>query len=65
MVSGVMVNLGVMVRSQSIIYKAVVQMVLFYGNDSWFITDTIMKLLEGFYHQISRRIVGKMACSVG
>ena len=31
---------------------------ILYESESWVVTDTLMKVLEGFHHIISRRIVG-------
>ena len=59
MVLGVMVKLGVTLRSRLMFYKSVVQAVLFYGSEIWLITDSMMKVLEGFQHCIARRITGK------
>ena len=47
----------VMVRTQLIMYKEMVYIVLLYGSDSWVVTDTIMKVLEGFHHQVPRCLV--------
>ena len=38
-------NTGVTVREQAMIYKAVVQKVLLYGNKSWLVIEAIMKVL--------------------
>ena len=47
------------------LYKAVVQSVLLYGCESWTITDSMRKVLEGFHHRIARRIAGKVAFRQG
>ena len=39
-------------------YKAVVQTVLLYKIESWSVTEVMLKVLEGFHHQVARRIVG-------
>ena len=46
------------------VYKAVFQMVLIYGSDSWVVTDAMLKVLEGFHHQVSWRISGMSARQV-
>ena len=40
------------------IFKAVVQMVLLYGSESWVVTYVMLKVLEGFHHWVDRRIAG-------
>ena len=52
---------GSMVQSSGILYKAVVQTVLLYGSESWGATEAMLKVLEGFHHRESRRIVVMMA----
>ena len=64
MVLRVLEKTGVMVRAKWIMYKAVVQKLLLYGSESRVITDTMIKVLEGFHHQISRRIRSKTAWCV-
>ena len=50
MVSGVLVEAGMTLRYTVMFYKAVVQAVLLYRSKRWSITDTMMKLMEGFHH---------------
>ena len=45
--------------------KTVVQTVLLYGSDILVFMDAMMKVLEGFYYQINRRITGKTDRHVG
>ena len=40
------------------IYKAVIQTVLLYISESWVVTDAMLKVLEGLYHQVDQRITG-------
>ena len=40
------------------IYKAVIQTVLLYISESWVVTDEMLKVLEGLYHQVDQRITG-------
>ena len=43
-------------RACGMMYKAVYQSVLLYGSDSWVVTGEMLKFLEGFHHQVARRI---------
>ena len=45
-------------KSQSMMYKALVQTVLLYGSEIWVVTDTMMTVLEGFHHRIARCVLG-------
>ena len=65
MVSKVLEKMGAAVRNKTIMYKAVVHNGLLYGSESWVITEAIMKLLEAFHHQISRRLMVKTSWRVG
>ena len=53
------------VRAWAMMYKVVVQMVLFYRSESWVIEDAMVKVFEGFHNKIARRIVGNMDQHVG
>ena len=64
MVLRVLDNTGYTVRASTMVYKTVVQTVLLYGINSWVIPYSIMKVLEGFHHQIARRITGETDCCV-
>ena len=57
-------KVGATVRAWAMMYKAVVQTVLLYGSESWVIMNAMMKVLEGFHHQIASRIVGIMSWRV-
>ena len=46
-------------------YKAVVQTVLIYGSEIWVVIDAMLKVLEGFHHQVTWRIAGMEARQVG
>ena len=48
-------------KAWEMIYKVVSQAVLLYGRESWVVTDAMMKVLEGFRHKISIRVVGMTA----
>ena len=58
MVAKVLVNVGVNVRAQEIVYNVVVQMMFIYGRNSWAVTYYMLKVLEGFQHNVARRIAG-------
>ena len=49
---------GEMVRAQGILYKAVVQLVLLYGSNSWVVTRAMLKVIEGFHHRVAINILG-------
>ena len=53
-----MAKTGEMVRAQGMIYKAVVLSVMLCGRDIWVVTRSMLKVLEGCHHRISRRIIG-------
>ena len=58
MVAKVLCKIGAPIKAQVVMYKAVVQVVLLYGSKIWVVMDTMMKVLEGFHHKISRWILG-------
>ena len=41
-------------------YKATVQAIVLYGSESWNLTTTALKCLEGFHLRAARRMAGKM-----
>ena len=41
-------------------YQAVVAAVLLYGSETWCLTDTARRPLDGFHVEAARRITGKM-----
>ena len=61
MVLGVLAKAGSIVLPREMFYKSLLQEVLLYGSYIWFITDPMMKVLEGYHHCIARNIVGNMA----
>ena len=63
-VEKVLMNMGETVRSREMMYKAVVQTVLIYGSGSWVVTDVILKVVDGFHHQVAWRITGVSAWQV-
>ena len=42
------------------VYKVVAQSVLLYVSESWVVTGEMLKVLEGFCHQATRKITGMM-----
>ena len=40
----------------SMMYKAVVRTVLLYRSRSWVVTESMLKVLEGFHHLVAQRI---------
>ena len=58
MILKVLTKMGVMVQAHGMLYKAVAQMVLLYGSESWVVTGAILKVLEGFHHKTAWRTAG-------
>ena len=58
MVAKVLTKMGLMVRSQALIYKSLVQTMLLYGVNSWVVTEAMLKVVLGLRHRVARRIVG-------
>ena len=50
--------MGSTVRAQGMMYKAVVQLVLLYGSESWVVTRAMVKVLEGFHKLGSKNYYG-------
>ena len=61
MVGKVVSKVGLEVLDWGMLYKAVVQLVLLYGSDSWVVMGNILKVIEGFHHRLERSITGMMA----
>ena len=57
MMGNVVSKMGEMVRAWGMLYNSVLQSVLLYGSESWVVTGTILKVLEGFHHQVARKII--------
>ena len=55
---GLLTKAGAKVRSRGMIYKAVEHSVIMYGIEGWVVTRVMFKVLEGFHHQVARRIMG-------
>ena len=45
-------------QAQAMIYNVLIQTVLLYRSESWVVMDVMMRVLEGFHHQVSQRISG-------
>ena len=60
MVANVVKKMGEMVRGQGILYKAFIQTLMLYGSEIWVVTGAMLKVIEGFHHNSSRRIAGMM-----
>ena len=58
MISKVLAKTVAMIQDYGVLYKMVEQTVLFYGSDILVVTGLMLKVLEGFHHRASRRIVG-------
>ena len=54
-------NTGATVQAQSILYKAIVQSGLLYDSESWVVTWSMIKVIEGFHYRVARRITGMTA----
>ena len=62
----VLTRTGVTVWGRVMLYKAEVKTILLYWSEIWVVTGSMLKVLEGFHHQVAIRIEGKTArCTVG
>ena len=61
MTSKVLGNTGEPIKSRSMMYRAVFQVVFLYGSEIWVVTDMMMTVLEGFHNRIARRVEGMTA----
>ena len=53
-------------RARGMMYKAVAQLVILYGIESWVVTGATLKVLEGFHHRATRRVTDITAtCGAG
>ena len=57
MVRKVVTKSGSMVLEWVVLYKSVVQSGLLYWSESWVVMEAILKVLDGFHHQVARRIL--------
>ena len=58
MILRVLANMGAMMRSHGMMYKAVAQSVLLYGSEIWVVMGMLLRVLEGLHHRAARRITG-------
>ena len=63
MIVRVLERTGAMVRARGAIYKAVAQLVLLYGSESWVVNGDMLKVLTVFHHRVAQRITGTTAKS--
>ena len=61
MIARVLSKMGATVQARGTMYKVVIQSVLLYVSESWVVTGSMMKVLEGFHHRAARRIIGMTA----
>ena len=57
-VTRVLKKTGATIQAWVMLYTAVVQTVKLYGRESWVVTYDILKVLEGFQHNVAQRIAG-------
>ena len=50
---------GASPRVSSMFYKAIIQSVLLYGSETWVISSSMLKTLEGFHSRVARRLTGR------
>lgn len=55
-VSRVLTRQGANSKIAGYFYKAVCQSVLLYGCETWVVSQSILRSLEGFHHQVARRL---------
>ena len=60
MIRRILAREGADPKVSGMFYKAVVQVVLLYGCETWNITSAMQKVLEGFHHRVARRLSGKL-----
>ena len=58
MVGKVVKKMGTTVQAQYMLYKAIMQSVFLYEQESWVVTGSMLKVLEGFYHRAASWILG-------
>jgi len=47
-------------KAAAMFYKAVVQSVLLFGSETWVLSPSMLKALEGFHHRVARQLSGKV-----
>ena len=61
MIARVLENTGATLQDWGMMYKAVTQLVLLYGSESWVMTGEMLNALKGLCHWAERRITGMTA----
>ena len=61
MVEKVVPKTGEMVWASVMLYKSVVKSLLLYRSESWLVMGLMIKVIEGFFHRVARRIKGVTA----
>ena len=61
MLKKLLTKTGATVQAQAMMYKSLVQTVLIYESESWVVMDEMLKVLEGFHHQVAWSITGMSA----
>ena len=61
MLKKLLTKTGATVQAQAMMYKALVQTVLIYESETWVVMDEMLKVLEGFHHQVAWSITGMSA----
>ena len=57
-VSTILARVGANPRVSGLFYKTIVMSVVLYGCETWVITPTMHKVLEGFHNRVARRLAG-------
>ena len=56
----ILTKTGLPPRMAGLFYKAIAQAVLLYGSESWVLSPAMLQPLEGFHHQVARRLTGRL-----
>ena len=60
MILRVLESTGATLRARGAMYKALAQLVLLYGSNSWVVMGEMLKVLTSFHHRLAQRITGMM-----
>jgi hypothetical protein len=60
MVSRVLTLEGADPRTSAMFYKAIVELMLLYGSETWNVSIKVFKALGGFHQRVARRLSGRM-----
>lgn len=58
-ISRLLAREGASPKVSAMFYKAIVMSVLLYGSETWVITSSMMKTLEGFHNRVARQLTGR------